>query len=73
MGRGGVQVVSVLTFYSDDPGSNPAEVYSFSVKLVFERTKIIKLRPGLARFLNGKYFILILINSGVIDLRICCV
>ena len=31
MGRGGGQVVSVLAFYSDDPSSNPAEVYNFSV------------------------------------------
>ena len=29
MGRGGGQVVSVLAFYSDDPGSNPADAYSF--------------------------------------------
>ena len=26
--HGGGQVVSVLAFYSDDPSSNPAEVYS---------------------------------------------
>ena len=38
MGRGsGGQVVSVLTFNSDDSSSNPAEVYSFSVKFVFEK------------------------------------
>ena len=37
MGRGGGQVVSVLTFYLDDPSSNPAEGYSFSVTLVFEK------------------------------------
>ena len=29
VGRGCGQVVSVLAFYSNDPGSNPAEVYSF--------------------------------------------
>ena len=29
MGRGGCQVVSVLAFYSEDPSSNPAEVYSY--------------------------------------------
>ena len=29
MGRGGGQVVNVLTFYSDDPSSNPSEAYSF--------------------------------------------
>ena len=26
------QVVSVLALYSDDPSSNPAEAYNFSVK-----------------------------------------
>ena len=29
MGRGGGQVVSVLTLHSDDPSSNPAVVYIF--------------------------------------------
>ena len=36
LGRGGGQVVRVLGVYSDDPSSNPAEAYSFSVKFVFE-------------------------------------
>ena len=27
---------SVLAFYSDDPSSNPTDVYSFSVQFVFE-------------------------------------
>ena len=31
----------MLAFYSDDPSSNPVEVYNFSVKL-FKRTKINK-------------------------------
>ena len=30
-------MVSVHAFYSDDPSSNPAEAYSFSVKFVFEK------------------------------------
>ena len=38
-GRGGGQVVSVLAFYSDDPSSNPAEVYNFSVKIVIEKNE----------------------------------
>ena len=50
LGRGGGQVVSMLAFYSDDPSSNPAEVYNFSVKLLLKRTKINKKRPGLAHF-----------------------
>ena len=35
-------MVSVLAFYSDDPSLNSAEAYSFSVKFVFEKTKINK-------------------------------
>ena len=33
------QVVSVLSFYSDDPSTNPADAYSFSVNFVFERNE----------------------------------
>ena len=47
-------MVSVLAFYSDDPSSNPAEVYNFSVKLLLKRTKINKKRPGLAHFFKKK-------------------
>ena len=39
LGRGGGQVVSVLAFYSDDPSSNPAEVYSLSVILCLKERK----------------------------------
>ena len=46
LGRSGGQVVSVLTFYSDNPSSNPAEVYNFSVKLLLKRTKINKKEAG---------------------------
>ena len=38
-GCGGGQVVSELAFYSDDPSSNPAEVYNFSVKIVIEKNE----------------------------------
>ena len=31
-GGGGGQVVSELTYYSDNPSQNPAEVYNFSEK-----------------------------------------
>ena len=48
LGRGGGLVVSVLTFYSNDPSSIPAEVYNFSVKLLLKITKINIKRPGLA-------------------------
>ena len=38
LGRGGSQVVSVLAF--DNPRSNPADIYNFSMKLCLKRTKI---------------------------------
>ena len=38
-GRGGGQVVSVLAFYSDDLSSHPADTYSFSVQVVFEKNQ----------------------------------
>ena len=38
-------------FYSDDPSSNPAEVYNISVKKVVEKNENKK-RPGLANFSN---------------------
>ena len=49
LGRGGGQVVSVLAFYSDNPSSNPAEVYNFSVKLLLKRTKINKKLAGVGQ------------------------
>ena len=39
MGRGGGQVVSVLAFYSNDPSSNPADVYSYFVQIVIEKNE----------------------------------
>ena len=35
----GGQVFRVLAFYSDDPSSNPADAYSFSVQIVFEKNE----------------------------------
>ena len=52
MGSGSSQVVSMLAFYSVDPSSNPAEVYSFNSVNCLKRTKIIKERPGLVHFLK---------------------
>ena len=43
-------VVSVPTYNSADPGSNPTDVNNFSVKLVFEKNKKDKRSPGLANF-----------------------
>ena len=46
-------MVSVLTFYSEDPSSNPAEAYSFFCNIVFEKNENKqKKRPGLAHFLK---------------------
>ena len=39
MGGGGGQVVSVLAFYSVDPSSYPAEVYSLNSVNCLKRTK----------------------------------
>ena len=47
----GGQVVSVLTFYSDNPSLNPADVCSFSVKFVFEKNESKRKKiPGLSHF-----------------------
>ena len=52
--RGGGQVVSVITFNSDDPSLNPAEAYSFFVKFVFEKErKETKKRPWLDHLKNN--------------------
>ena len=37
--RGGGQMVSLLAFNSDNPSSNPAEAYIFSVEFVFEKNE----------------------------------
>ena len=43
----------VVAFYSDDLSLNLAEVYKFSVKLLFKRTKINKKRPALDHLKNA--------------------
>ena len=45
-------VVSVRTFYSDNPNSNPAHKYRFSQKKL-ERTKINNKLPLLAHIFNS--------------------
>ena len=52
LGRGGGQVVSALVFYSDDPSSNHADVYFFSVKFVFEKSKNKQKEEGIGSFLK---------------------
>ena len=39
LSSGGGQVVSTLAFYSNDKSFNPAEVYNFSAKIVFEKNE----------------------------------
>ena len=37
--KGAAVVVSVLAFYSNDPSSNPADVYSYFVQIVIEKNE----------------------------------
>ena len=48
---GGCEVVSVLAFLSDNPSSNPAEAYSFSLKFVLGKNENKQKEPG---FVFGK-------------------
>ena len=51
IGRGGGgQVVSMLAFYSNDPSSNPADAYCFSVKFVFEKNENKQKEAGVGPF-----------------------
>ena len=52
--RGGDQVVSVLAFYSDDPSSNPAEVYSCFFEICGWKEQKNRKRPGLANLKINK-------------------
>ena len=45
-------MVSVLAFYSDNPSSNPADAYSFSVQIVFEKNENKQKEAGVAHFLK---------------------
>ena len=50
LGHGGGHVVSVLTFYSNDPSSNPTEVYSFCKICVWKQQKQTKKEAGVGPF-----------------------
>ena len=39
-GRGGGQVVSLFAFYYNDPSSNPVEVFSFNLQIVWKERKM---------------------------------
>ena len=45
-------MVSVLAFYSDDPSSNPAQVYDIFVKLLLKRMKINEKEAVVDPFFN---------------------
>ena len=53
LAHGGGKVVSVYTFYSDNPSLNPAEDNCYYCKMLFEKKENKqKKRPGLAHFLK---------------------
>ena len=43
-------MVSVLAFYSDIPSLNSADIYSFSVKFVFEKNENKQKEAGVGPF-----------------------
>ena len=47
---GGGQVVSELTYYSDNPSQNPAEVYNFSEKWLLKKNKNYQKEAGVGPF-----------------------
>ena len=49
-------MVSVLAFFSNGPSTNPAEVYSFSVKFVFEKNENKQKEAGVGPFFNSGVF-----------------
>ena len=53
MGRGGGQVVSMLTFNSDNMCSNPTDVYSFSAEFVLEKNENKQKEAGVSPFLKN--------------------
>ena len=55
-GRSGVQAVSVLAFYSDNPSSNLDVAYIFSVTFVFEKNENKQKKPGVGPFKKATYF-----------------
>ena len=50
MGHGVGVVVGLLTCYFDDPGTNPAVAYRFSIKFCLKRTKTNKIVTGVVPF-----------------------
>ena len=50
-------MVSVVAFYSDDPSSNPAEAYIFSVILCLKRMKINKKEAGWRPFKKTIFYL----------------
>ena len=48
-------MVSVLAFYSDDPSSNPTEVYNFSLAFVFEKNENKQKEAGVGPLLKNVF------------------
>ena len=67
---GGGQVVSVFAFYSNDPSSNPAEAYSFSVKFSFEKNKNKQKESRVGPFLLKNHCTRKMINQNCRILRL---
>ena len=51
-------MVSVHFLYSNNPSLNPADVYNFSVKLVFEKNENKQKEAGFGPFLKSAIWIL---------------
>ena len=54
-GGRGQEVVSLLAFKFDGPSSNPADLFSFSVKFVCEKNENKQKEAGIGPFLRKKY------------------
>ena len=55
-GRIGDPVASDLTFYSDEPSSNSAELYNLSVKLRLKKYEDEQKEAGFWPFMNLQFF-----------------
>ena len=61
-------MVSVFTFFFDDPNSDPFKVYRFNLKSVWKQRKLPKKRPGMTHL---KRFTNIITVSTEVDANAC--
>ena len=70
-GSGVGQVVNVFAFYYDDPSSNPAKAYSFSLKTVVEmienKLKVAGIGPFWLVKVKAKSSLLLILHLSTID------